>query len=48
MIPTTQFLMQLRRYPTELHGQAKTRRILAKLMPPVPPAPAPRPAAPPA
>lgn len=45
MLPTTHFLMQLRRYSTDLHGQAKTRRILAKLVAPVPPVPARRPAA---
>ncbi len=31
MTPTTQFLMLLRRYPTDLHGRAKTRHILARL-----------------
>jgi hypothetical protein len=31
MPPTTQFLMLLRRYPTDLSGRAKTRRILRKL-----------------
>ena len=31
MAPTTQFLMLLRRYPTDLHGRAKTQRILRKL-----------------
>ena len=34
MHPTTRFLMLLRRYPTDLHGRAKARRILGMLAAP--------------
>jgi hypothetical protein len=36
MSPSTQFLMLLRRFPTDLHGQVKTLRIIRKLAAPIP------------